>query len=249
MMSSLRASNFRRIHVGLLLDLVLLFLMPAVIALFLVMVIRQLGSAGIDPETVSVVDLLTDPSLAVRSMYAVLTLQYCLSALCALLTVSGLGELESGSRNLLWAKRWFVLLMVADAVAMFAHMTDLMMPGDSIVTLTSILDFAALLLQLGFHALAVRALLRGYGEVLESIGAPAQSHRALALSRRFFSAVLLLVLLFAAAFLLTALRLVEQTRTVVLAAAAASLIFYVVCRVQVVCTARSVTGLIAALSE
>ena len=101
MMSSLRASNFRRIHVGLLLDLVLLFLMPAVIALFLVMVIRQLGSAGIDPETVSVVDLLTDPSLAVRSMYAVLTLQYCLSALCALLTVSGLGELESGSRNLL----------------------------------------------------------------------------------------------------------------------------------------------------
>ncbi len=232
MMSSLRASNFRRIHVGLLLDLVLLFLMPAVIALFLVMVIRQLGSAGIDPETVSVVDLLTDPSLAVRSMYAVLTLQYCLSALCALLTVSGLGELESGSRNLLWAKRWFVLLMVADAVAMFAHMTDLMMPGDSIVTLTSILDFAALLLQLGFHALA-----------------PAQSHRALALSRRFFSAVLLLVLLFAAAFLLTALRLVEQTRTVVLAAAAASLIFYVVCRVQVVCTARSVTGLIAALSE
>lgn len=249
MMSSLRASNFRRIHVGLLLDLVLLFLMPAVIALFLVMVIRQLGSAGIDPETVSVVDLLTDPSLAVRSMYAVLTLQYCLSALCALLTVSGLGELESGSRNLLWAKRWFVLLMVADAVAMFAHMTDLMMPGDSIVTLTSILDFAALLLQLGFHALAMRALLRGYGELLESIGASGQSRRAFSLSRRFVAAVLLLILLLVAAFLLTAFSLTEQVRAVVLASGAVLLLFYMVCRIRVVCFARSVTGLISALSE
>ena len=249
MMSSLRASNFRRIHVGLLLDLVLLFLLPAVIAVFFVIVNRQLGTAGINPDTVTAADLLQDPSLAVRAMYAFLTLQYCLSALCALLTVSGLGELESGSRELLWAKRWFVLLMVADAVAMFAHMTDLMMPGDGAVTLTSILDFAALLLLLGFHALAVRALLRGYGEVLESIGASEQSHCSLALSRRYVSAVLLLVLLFFAAFLLTAFRLVEQTRAVVLAAAAALLIFYVVCRIQVVGFARAVTGLIAALSE
>ena len=249
MMSSLRVSNFRRIHVGLLLDLVLLFLLPAVIAVFFVIVNRQLGAAGMNPDTVTVADLLQDPSLAVRAMYAFLTLQYCLSALCALLTVSGLGELESGSRELLWAKRWFVLLMVADAVAMFAHMTDLMMPGDGTVTLTSILDFTALLLQLGFHALAIRSLLCGYGEVLESIGASAQSHRSLALSRRFFSAVLLLVLLLITAFLLTVYRLQKETRVYVLGSVAALLIFYVVCRIQVVCFARSVTGLIAALSE
>ena len=248
-MVGLRTANFRRIHVGLLFDLVLLFLTPAVIAAFLNIVSRQLSSAGIDPNTVSAADLLTDPSLAVRAMYAFITLQYCLSALCALLTVSGLGELESCSRELLWAKRWFVLPMVADAVAMFAHMTDLMIKDDSIVTLSSVLDLAALLLQLGFHVLAMRALLRGYGELLESIGASGQSRRAFSLSRRFVAAVLLLILLLVAAFLLTAFSLTEQVRAVVLASGAVLLLFYMVCRIRVVCFARSVTGLISALSE
>lgn len=249
-MGGLHASHFRRVYVGLLLGLVLLFLTPAVIAALLAAVVSQLRAAGIDVEDVRTVpELLAAPVLAVRAMYAALMLQYCLAALCALLVVSGLGELESVSRELSRAKRWFVLLMVANGVAMLAHISDLMLPDDTFVSLGETVYFASLLLLFVFQALALCTLERGYAEVLRSIGAPEQSRRARSLSRRIAAAVALLGLAVVATFCYSALALPGWTRGYILGGVIGAGILYLVCRIQVVCGARTATRQIAALSE
>ncbi|MBO4916048.1 MAG: hypothetical protein J5449_12700 [Oscillospiraceae bacterium] len=249
-MVGLHASHFRRVYVGLLLGLVLLFLMPAVIAALLAAVVSQLRTAGIDMDAVRTVPkLLAAPVLAVRAMYAALMLQYCLAALCALLVVSGLGELESASRELSRAKRWFVLLMVANGVAMLAHISDLMLPDDTSVSLGGAVYFATLLLLLVFQALALRALERGYAEVLRSVGAPEQSRRARSLSRSIAAAVALLGLAVVAVFCYSAFALPRWTKGYILGGAVGAFLFYLVCRIQVVCGVRTAARQIAALSE
>lgn len=249
-MVGLHASHFKRIYVGLLLGLVLLFLMPAVIAALLAAIVSQLRAADIDMESVyTVPELLAAPVLAARVLYAALTLQYCLAALCALLVVSGLGELESASRELGRAKRWFVLLMAANGVAMLAHISDLMLPGGTPVSLGGALFFAALLLLFVFQALALHALERGYADVLMSVGAPEQSRRARSLSHRIVAAVALMGLAVVAAFCYSAFALPRWTRGYILGGAVGAGIFYLVCRIQVVCGARIAARQIAALSE
>ena len=248
-MSGLRASNFKRIHVGLLLDLVLMFLLPAIIAALLGVVAKQLIDAGSGVEGVTAAQLLASPSPAVWAMYAFLTLQYCLAALCALLVVSGLGELESESGELRRAKRWFILLMAADGAVMLAHISDRLLSSNDAITPASTVYFAALLLLFTFRFLALRALMRGYGEVLGRVGASEHALRALSLSRRIVAAIGLLMLVFAAAFCLTLFDLVEPGKNAVRFGAAAAFVFYVVCRIRIVRFARSATGLAAALSE
>ena len=248
-MSGLRTSNFRRIHVGLLLDLVLMFLLPAIIAALLGVVLKQLEPAGVGTEGVTVSQLLANSSPAVWAMYAFLTLQYCLAALCALLVVSGLGELESESGELRRANRWFMLLMAADGVVMLAHISDRLLSGDNAITPASTIYFAAVLLLFTFRFLALRALMRGYGKLLERVGASEQALRALSLSRRIVAAIGLLMLVFISAFSLTLFDLVEPGKNAVRFGAVAAFGFYVFCRIQIVRFARDATGLIAAISE
>jgi hypothetical protein len=248
-MGGLRASNFRRIHVGLLLDLVLMFLMPAIIAALLFIVFKQLDTAGVGTKGVTVSQLLASPSPAVWAMYAFLTLQYCFAALCALLVVSGLGELESESGELRRSKRWFILLMAADGAVMLAHISDRLLSGGDAITPASTVYFAAVLLLFAFRFLALRALMRGYAEVLACVGASEQALRALSLSRRIVAAASLLMLVVVSMFSLTLFDLVEPAKNAVRFGAAAAFGFYVVCRIQIVRFARAVTGLIAALSE
>ena len=248
-MSGLRASNFRRIHVGLLLDLVLMFLLPAIIAALLFIVFKQLDTAGVGAEGVTVSQLLASPSPAVWAMYAFLTLQYCFAALCALPVVSGLGELESESGEYRRAKRWFLLLMAADGAVMLAHISDRLLSGGDAITPASTIYFAAVLLLFAFRFLALRALMRGYAEVLACVGASEQALRALSLSRRIVAAASLLMLVVVSMFSLTLFDLVEPAKNAVRFGAAAAFGFYVVCRIQIVRFARAVTGLIAALSE
>ena len=248
-MSGLRASNFRRIHVGLLLDLVLMFLLPAIIAALLFIVFKQLDTAGVGAEGVTVSQLLASPSPAVWAMYAFLTLQYGFAALCALPVVSGLGELESESGEYRRAKRWFLLLMAADGAVMLAHISDRLLSGGDAITPASTIYFAAVLLLFAFRFLALRALMRGYAEVLACVGASEQALRALSLSRRIVAAASLLMLVVVSMFSLTLFDLVEPAKNAVRFGAAAAFGFYVVCRIQIVRFARAVTGLIAALSE
>ena len=107
----------------------------------------------------------------------------------------------------------------------------------------------AVLLLFAFRLLALRALMRGYGEVLERVGASEQAQHSRSLSRRIAAAALLLMLVFVSMFALTLFNLVEPAKNAVRFCAAAALCFYVVCRIQIVRFARVATGLIAALSE
>lgn len=249
MMSGMDASNFRRIHIGLMLDLILMFLMPAVLAVLMVLVINDLSSAIGSIEGLTAAELLVAPIPALKAAYIVLILQYCLSALCALLIVSGLGELNSDLRELQRSKRWFILFMAAEGAAMLTHIFSILIQEGNAAITASTLYFAALLLLLALRSFAMRSLLRCFVEVLECTGASEQARRASGLSRRIVAAALLLMLLIVAAFILALLDLVSPTRVFVLGFAAAALIFYIVCRFQIVHCARSVTKRIAALSE
>ena len=246
-MSGLRASNFRRIHVGLLLDLLLLFLVPAVMGALLTLIVREVSAAGMDEATAET--LLRSPTLAVRALYAFLALQYCLAALCALLVVSGLGELEVRSQSLRRAKQCFVLLAVTEGVAMIAHISDLIRPDGETLSLISGVWLASVVLLLAFRALGLRGVLRGFGEVLESVGASAQARRTLRLSRHIVAAAALLELLLLAVLVLYLFDLQPATMLFRRALLVSALLYYLLCRVQAVLCARAVSGRIAALSE
>ena len=243
-MTALRPSNFKRIHLGLLLDLLLLLMIPAVLAGLLGHVSWQISSAG--AETVTAAELLSAPSLAVKALYAFLTLQYCLAALCALLAVSGLGELEAASEMFYRAKLCFILLMLTDCVA---HITDVLRPDSDTLALSSGVWLASLVLLMSVRALGLRSMLRGFGEVLESIGAPSLSRRALRLSRCITAVAVLAAALLLAYFGLYVFEPQHPVWQALRVLVVPALLFYLLCRVQAVLCARAVTRRITELSE
>ena len=246
-MGGLRASNFRRIHLGLLLDLLLLVLVPAVLGALLMRIYRQLSAAGLDGATVET--LLRSPTLAVRALYAVLALQYCLAALCALPVVSGLGELEAVTEMFHRAKRWFVLLMGTEGLAMLAHLTDVVRPDSEKLSLSTGVWLVSLVLLMLFRALGLRCMLRGFGEVTESVGAAVQARRALRLSRCVTLSAALALAPLLGAFGLYVFCPQSALWRLLRALAVPAFLFYLLCRASAVLCARAVTRRIAALSE
>ena len=245
-MNGLRASNFKRIHLGLLLDLLLMFLVPAVIIALLALITRQVAAAGMDEATVET--LLRSPTLAVRALYSFLVLQYCAAGLCALLTVSGIREQETGSRHLTRAKRAFLALTLTEAVAMLTHISGILLPGSERVRLLSIAFVAAILLILLLRGIALRALMLGCGEVLGSVGAQELSFRHITLARHISIAIALLFLFMLAALIL-ALMGVQPLPRLLLAGAALSLVYYIVVFILVVRCIRRAADVIAVISE
>ena len=240
-MKGLRASNFKRIHLGLLLDLVLMFLLPAVLGALLAVIARQVTAAGMEEATVET--LLRSPTLAVRAFYSFLALQYCLSALCALLVVSGIGE--TGYRKLRRAKRDYIALTIMEALAMLAHITDVLLPGDGF-RLVSIAFVAAILLVLILRWAGLRSLLLGFCEVLRSIGSQERSARALA---RHLTAAFALILGFLLAVVVSAVLGERGARMLLLGGFILALVYYAVVYILTVHCARKTADVIAAISE
>ena len=245
-MNGLRASNFKRIHLGLLLDLLLMFLVPAVLIALLALIARQVAASGMNDATVET--LLRRPTLAVRALYSFLVLQYCAAGLCALLTVSGIRELEAGSRCFGHAKRAFLGLTIIEAVAMLTHISDILLPGSERVRLLSVVFVAAILLILLLRGIALRALMLGCGEVLSSVGAQEQSVRHFALARHITAAIALLFLFLLAALIL-ALMGIQPLPRLLLAGAALALVYYVAVFLLVVRSIREAADVIDAISE
>ena len=245
-MKGLRTSNFKRIHLGLLLDLLLLFLVPAVMIALLALIARQVAAAGMDGATVET--LLRSPTLAVRAFYSFLALQYCAAGLCALLAVSGIRELETGSRYLSRAKRAFLALTLTEAVAMLTHISDVLLPGSERVRLLSVFFVAAILLILLLRGIALRALMLGCGEVLSSVGAQELSARHITLARHIAAAIALLFLFLLAALIL-ALMGIQPLPRLLLAGAVLALVYYVVVFLLVVRSIRKAADVISAISE
>ena len=248
-MDSLNASNFRRVNAGMLLDLVLLFLVPAILAVLLVLVVNQLSAAVGQVEALTAADILALPIPAIKATYIVLAMHYCLDALCALLVVSGLGELENVSREFGIAKRWFMILIVTDCFAMIGHFLSVFLKEGTEGSITSVLYLVAVLLLLVFRSLALRTLLRGCSEVMESIGESKRSRKALTLSAHIIVATALLAGIVAAAFILSVCNLLDSVRVFLLVLAMASAVFYFVCRIRTIRCSRALTRLIENLSD
>jgi hypothetical protein len=240
-MNGPRASNFKRIHLGLLLDLVLMFLLPAILAALLAVVAGEAVAAGIEEATAET--LLRSPTLAIRALYSLLALQYCLSALCALLVVSGIGE--TGYRKLRRAKRDYMALTIMEALAMLAHITDVLLPGDGF-RLVSIAFVAAILLVLILRWAGLRSLLLGFCEVLRSIGSQERSARALA---RHLTAAFALILGFLLAVVVSAVLGERGARMLLLGGFIVALVYYAVVYILTAHCARKTADVIAAISE
>ena len=248
-MNNLNASNFRRVNVGMLLDLVLLFLVPVILAALLILVVNQLSATVSQVEALTVADVLALPIPAMKATYIVLAMHYCLNALCSLLIVSGLGEMEPVSREFQISKRWFMILMVTDGIAMLGHFLSVLLKEGTEELITSVVYLIAVLLLLVFRSLALRSLLRGYSEVLESIGESKRSRNALTLSGHIIASPVLLTGLVAVAFILSIFNLMDSIKVFLLVLAIASFIFYIVCRIQVIRCSRALTCMIENLSE
>ena len=245
-MNKLNASGFKRIHLGLLLDLLLMFFVPAVMGALLMLIYLQVSAAGMDEATVEM--LLRSPTLAVRGLYAFLALQYCLAALCTLLAVSGIGEMGTNSRQLCRAKHAFLALTITDAVAMITHISDVLLPGNGRVRLLSVAFITSILLLLLFRCFALRSLMLGCGEVLNSIGAQELCARSVALSYHITAAIVLLLICLLTTFML-ALVGIQPAPQLLLVGAVLSLIYYIVVFILVIRCIRKVANVIATISE
>lgn len=184
-MVGLRASYFRRIYKGLLLDLILTIVSPVVIIILGYLASGQMEAAGLAVGEMSSADAARFPSIVTRLMYAYLVLQYCLAALCALMAVSALGAAESCSPHFHQSRQWFVALMVLNAVAMATRIAYVLLDNDPAFSVwIEKLHLIAELLLLGVRGAALCLLLRGEKDVLTSIGDTGTAQRVFALARR-----------------------------------------------------------------
>ena len=96
-MKGLKASYFKRIYIGLILDLVIMIVSPLAVIITSALLTSHLTEAGIEVMEISTDTALNYPSMLSRLLYAILVLQYCLAALCAMIVISGMGELQECS--------------------------------------------------------------------------------------------------------------------------------------------------------
>ena len=177
-MNGLRASHFRRIHQGLRLDLILTVAGPVVFLILASLLEKQMSAAGLAAEEITTGTALSFPGVWSRLLSACLVLRYCASALCAMLIVSGLGEAEDCSTAFRQSRKWFVALMVMNAVAMIARIASVLIRTADLSELTDALYLVTELVLLVIRGIAVSMLLRGNRDVLGSIGAEAEARRA-----------------------------------------------------------------------
>ena len=177
-MKGLRASHFRRIHQGLRLDLILTVAGPAVFLVLASLLEKQMSAAGVATADITADTALNFPGLWSRLLSAYLVLRYCASALCVMVIVSGLGEAEDCSPAFRQSKKWFVALMIMHAVAMAARIVSVLVSTAGLSGMTDVLYLVTELVLLVIRGIALSLLLRGNGDVLDSIGAEAETRRA-----------------------------------------------------------------------
>ena len=91
-MNGLTPQNFKRIHLGLLLEFILAFVMAGLLVILIAVVNSRISSYDIPAEAVSWTTLEDYAGNFMRLIYAYFILKYAVSAICALVTISGLGK-------------------------------------------------------------------------------------------------------------------------------------------------------------
>ena len=183
-MKGLRASCFRRIHKGLLLDLILTVAGPVVFLILASLLEKQMSAAGLDTTELAAGTALSFPGIWSRLLSAYLVLRYCASALCAMVVVSGLGEAEDCSPSFGKSRKWFVALMIMNGVAMIARIASVLINKAGLSGMTDALYLVTELVLLVIRGIALSLLLRGNRDVLGSIGAETEARRACSLARQ-----------------------------------------------------------------
>ena len=183
-MKGLRAAHFRRIHKGLRLDLILTVAGPAVFLILASLLEKQMSATGLATAEITADTALSFPSIWSRLLSAYLVLRYCASALCVMVIISGLGEAEDCSPAFRQSRKWFVALMIMNAAAMAARIASVLAHTDDFSGLTDAMYLVTELVLLVIRGVAVSLLLRGNRDVLGSIGAGPEMHRAGALAKQ-----------------------------------------------------------------
>ena len=183
-MKGLRVSHFSRIHKGLRLDLILTVVGPTVFLVLATLLEKQMSAAGVVTAEITADMALSFPSIWSKLLSAYLVLRYCASALCVMVIVSGLGETEDCSPAFRKSRKWFVALMIMNAVAMAARITSVLVQTAGLSEITDALYLVSELVLLVIRGIALSALLRGSSDVLSSIGAENEARRACSLAKQ-----------------------------------------------------------------
>ena len=183
-MKGLRASHFRRIHKGLLLDLILTVAGPAVFLVLATLLEKQMSAAGLAAAEITAGTALNFQSIWSKLLSAYLVLRYCASALCVMVIVSGLGETEDCSPAFRQSRKWFIALMMMNAAAMAARIASVLVRTADLSEMTDALYLVTEAVLLVIRGIALSLLLRGNGDVLNRIGAEAEMRKARSLAKQ-----------------------------------------------------------------
>ena len=179
MTNSLHASNFKRIHIGIKSDFLVTIIMPVIFVILIILAGVQLSIAGLDPnaDMISLKTLEEFGGLPIRLMYVYFIVKYMLKALCALITISGLGEAEAESHKLHLSKLILCVFLLANAVLMLIRIINVTWNGDgeSPLELTSLITRTVIL---SLHFPAIHLLLSGYLDIMNKVGADGQDKAA-----------------------------------------------------------------------
>ena len=199
MTNSLHAANYKRIHIGIKSDFLVTIIMPVIFVILIILACVQLSTAGLDPnsDTISLKTLEEYGGFPIRLMYVYFIVKYALKALCALITISGLGEADAESGKLHISKLILCAFLLANAVLMLIRIINVTWNGDgeSPLELTSLITRTVIL---SLHFPAIHFLLSGYLDIMNKIGANGQDKTA-----KFIRSVDISFLLMIGAYLFT----------------------------------------------
>ena len=183
-MKGLVASNFRRIHKGLLFDIIIMIVSPLLILLFGQLLNYQMIDDGYAASEITMSSVTQYSSVTTKFLYVIEIFRYCGSALCYLLVISGLDEVLKLSASYNNSRRGFLTLILINAIALTIKIVSLITgEGDFYAwseSLYAVIDF---LIKIVLGA-SLFMLLRGNMDVLRSIGEEVAVYRNQTLSMR-----------------------------------------------------------------
>ena len=182
-MSGLRESNFRRIYIALKADFILTIILPLVFFVLLFILDQQLRRAGLNSNDIDLKEINHVSGFLPELLYAYLVSSFCASGICSMLAVSGLSEAENCSLWLRRSRKWFTGCMLMNAVAMAVRIVHISFNQSGYTGFLLSLYPTVQGFTLALHGGAVHALMKGYGDVLESIGDQKSSLRIRSFSK------------------------------------------------------------------
>ncbi len=191
-MNGLEEANFKRIHRGLMAELIVSFIFFALSIVIFKFVDIQTAGAGIEISEASPAGAYEAATpFAIRLLYAAIALKHVFTALCALLIISGLGEAETSSTEFHRSKQFFTAFLISNAVVLFLRITGIASIGSASASVLELLFLVFDGILLFFKWLSLIFLCSGYSGVLKDIGSTDLCKKALFLSKNISVSVLI----------------------------------------------------------